>query len=101
MPAISPEFLTADAERRSATEFPVGYHHIHPDVSVNYQMNRWLTWMGADSGAALEELRSVAPRISRGTSSQGAVLHPRGRVFHAARHPGEGACAAEVRAAHA
>ena len=43
--------------------FPVGYHQIHPDVSVNFQMNRWLTWMGPQSTSALEEMRSVAPRI--------------------------------------
>ena len=44
-------------------EFPVGYHQIHPDVSINFQMNRWLTWMGPQGASALEEMRSVAPLI--------------------------------------
>ena len=27
--------------------FPWGYHQIHPDVSMNFQMNRWFGWVGA------------------------------------------------------
>ena len=48
---------------QTAGDFPVGYHQIHPDVSINFQMNRWLTWMGKESASALAEMRSVAPRI--------------------------------------
>jgi pimeloyl-ACP methyl ester carboxylesterase len=53
----------SDAERAARPHFPVGYHHIHPNVSVNFQMNRWMNWMGAQSASALDEMRSVAPRI--------------------------------------
>ena len=41
---------------------PIGYHAIHPDVSLNFQMNRWFGWVG-DMGM-LDEMRSVAPRIT-------------------------------------
>ncbi len=26
--------------------FPVGYHSLHPDARINFQMNRWLGWVG-------------------------------------------------------
>ena len=26
--------------------FPVGYHSLHPDVSMNFQMNRWYSCVG-------------------------------------------------------
>ena len=41
--------------------FPRGYHQIHPDVSMNFQMNRWYGWVGEPD--MLEEMRLVAPRI--------------------------------------
>lgn len=41
--------------------FPVGYHAIHPDVSLNFQMNRWFNWVGDVS--MLDEMRAAAPRI--------------------------------------
>ena len=47
---------------------PIGYHAIHPDVSLNFQMNRWFSWVG-DVGM-LEEMRSVAPRIATYTDWQ-------------------------------
>jgi pimeloyl-ACP methyl ester carboxylesterase len=42
--------------------FPVGYHSLHPDVSMNFQMNRWFGWVGEPE--MLEEMRMVAPRIA-------------------------------------
>ena len=30
----------------AALKFPVGYHDLHPDVSMNFQMNRWFGWVG-------------------------------------------------------
>ena len=40
--------------------FPVGYYDdLHPDVSLNYQMNRFST----GEPAMLDEIRTVAPRI--------------------------------------
>ena len=41
---------------------PVGYHAIHPDASLNFQMNRWFSWVG--EMGMLEEMRTVAPRIA-------------------------------------
>jgi alpha-beta hydrolase superfamily lysophospholipase len=44
---------------RAPTNFAVGYHQIHPDVSLNYQMNRFST--GAQDMIA--EMLQVAPKI--------------------------------------
>src|SRR5262249_16512978 len=47
-------------EREQApAAFAVGYHQIHPDVSLNYQMNRFST--GAPDMIA--EMRAVGPKI--------------------------------------
>ena len=42
--------------------FPVGYYDLHPDVSLNFQMNRWFNWVGDE--AMLDEMRAVAPLIN-------------------------------------
>ena len=44
------------------TLFPVGFHQLHPNVSMNFQMNRWYSWVGEE--AMLDEMRAVAPRIA-------------------------------------
>lgn len=44
-----------------AYRFPVGYEAIHPDVSINFQMNRFYTYVGEQR--MLAELREAAPRI--------------------------------------
>ena len=41
--------------------FPVGYYALYPDVSLNFQMNRWYNWVGDDQ--MLSEMRAVAPQI--------------------------------------
>jgi alpha-beta hydrolase superfamily lysophospholipase len=41
------------------TGFAVGYHDIHPDVSLNFQLNRF----SDGSSEMLEAMRSVSPRI--------------------------------------
>ncbi len=41
-------------------QFPVGYHDIHPDVSLNYQVNRFST----GRPEAVARMREVARRIS-------------------------------------
>lgn len=46
----------------TATPFPIGYYHLHPDVSMNFQMNRWFSWVGEEG--MLDEMRSIAPRIA-------------------------------------
>ena len=42
--------------------FPIGYHSLHPDVSMNFQMNRWYSWVG--ESAMLDEMRIAAPQIA-------------------------------------
>jgi pimeloyl-ACP methyl ester carboxylesterase len=42
-------------------KFPIGYHDLHPDTSLNFQMNRWYNWVGDDQ--MLIEMRAVVPRI--------------------------------------
>jgi pimeloyl-ACP methyl ester carboxylesterase len=42
-------------------QFHVGYYdHLHPDPSINFQMNRWISFLGI---SALEELQGIAPRL--------------------------------------
>lgn len=45
----------------AAMTFPVGYHDLHPDVSMNFQMNRWFGWVGEPD--MLEEMRAASARI--------------------------------------
>jgi pimeloyl-ACP methyl ester carboxylesterase len=42
--------------------FPIGYHSLHPDATMNFQMNRWFGWVG--EMGMLEEMRTAAPRIA-------------------------------------
>ena len=37
--------------------FPVGYHDLHPDISINFQLNRFYNWVGDDS--MLTEMRET------------------------------------------
>src|SRR5579859_7692105 len=46
----------------TAMTFPVGYHQLHPDISLNFQMNRWFGWVG--EGEMLDEMRSAGARIA-------------------------------------
>lgn len=45
--------------------FPIGFHQLHPDVSMNFQMNRWYSWVG--EAEMLDEMRGAAPRIANYT----------------------------------
>ncbi len=47
---------------RTPVAFPIGYHSLHPNVSMNFQMNRWYGCVGEPE--MLEEMRTVAPQIS-------------------------------------
>ncbi|HTZ14065.1 MAG TPA: hypothetical protein VMC78_10665, partial [Mycobacterium sp.] len=40
---------------------PIGYHQFHPDVSVNFQCNRWVQWIGP---SAIDEVSEVAARAN-------------------------------------
>ena len=42
--------------------FPIGYHSLHPNASMNFQMNRWFGGVGEPD--MLEEMRMAAPRIA-------------------------------------
>jgi pimeloyl-ACP methyl ester carboxylesterase len=42
--------------------FPVGFHQLHPDISMNFQMNRWYSWVGEPG--MLDEMRDAAARIA-------------------------------------
>ena len=44
------------------TIFPVGFHDLHPNASMNFQMNRWFSWVGEEG--MLDEMRAAAPRIA-------------------------------------
>jgi pimeloyl-ACP methyl ester carboxylesterase len=41
--------------------FPVGYYDLHPDASINFQMNRFFNW--SNDLEMLNEMREVAPKI--------------------------------------
>ena len=42
--------------------FPIGFYQFHPNASMNFQMNRWYSWVGEK--AMLDDLRAAAPRIA-------------------------------------
>ena len=42
--------------------FPVGYYHLHPDLTLNFQLNRFWNWVGESQ--MLDELRRVAPGLT-------------------------------------
>ena len=42
-------------------QFHVGYYdYLHPDPSINFQMNRWISCLGT---SALEDMQGIAPRL--------------------------------------
>jgi pimeloyl-ACP methyl ester carboxylesterase len=43
------------------SRFPVGYFPLHPNISLNFEMNRFWGWCGEKQ--MLEELKAAAPRI--------------------------------------
>ena len=44
------------------TTFSIGFHQLHPDVSMNFQMNRWFSGVGEKT--MLDDMRNIAPRIA-------------------------------------
>jgi hypothetical protein len=63
--AMQTENMNLKPARNSTTidvpGFPVGYYQLHPDTSLNWQMNRFYNWANDDS--MLSEMRTVAPSI--------------------------------------
>ena len=51
VPIAAPDVLTG----------PTGYHPLHPDVSVNFQLNRWLSAMTPRALADVAEVAARAP----------------------------------------
>ena len=45
--------------------FPVGYHDLHPDISINFQLNRFYGWVGDDS--MLTEMRETLAGVKEAT----------------------------------
>jgi hypothetical protein len=45
-----------------AISFPVGYHDLHPNVSINFQLNRFYGWVGDDS--MLTEMRDAVAGVN-------------------------------------
>jgi len=43
------------------SRFPVGYYELHPNISLNFQMNRYWNWVGEKQ--MLDELRAAGTRI--------------------------------------
>ena len=52
----------ATAPASPAISFPVGYHDLHPDISINFQLNRFYGWVGDDS--MLTEMREAAAGLA-------------------------------------
>jgi alpha-beta hydrolase superfamily lysophospholipase len=50
------------SDQEIISRFPVGYYPLHPNVSLNFQLNRFCGWVGEEQ--ILEELQTVAPRIA-------------------------------------
>ena len=44
------------------SRFPVGYYALHPNVSLNFQMNRFWNWVGDQQ--MLDELQEAGTRIA-------------------------------------
>jgi alpha-beta hydrolase superfamily lysophospholipase len=50
------------SDQEIISRFPVGYYQLHPNVSLNFQMNRFWDWVGEEQ--MLDELRAAGPRIA-------------------------------------
>ena len=53
--------MDASAPRLDCTgaTAPIGYRRLHPDISVNFQCNRWVQWIGP---SAIDEVAELATR---------------------------------------
>src|ERR1700691_225745 len=41
--------------------FPVGYHDLHPDISISFQLNRFYGWVG--DASMLTEMREATAGV--------------------------------------
>ena len=51
----------SDSDQEVIGRFPVGYYPLHPNVSLNFQMNRFWNWVGDQQ--MLDELKAAGARI--------------------------------------
>jgi alpha/beta hydrolase fold len=54
-----------------ANPFPVGTYRLHEDVSINFQLHRWIAWTDGD---ALDDIVRVAPRLTDYTTNRRLFL---------------------------
>jgi pimeloyl-ACP methyl ester carboxylesterase len=60
MAALDPKVGNDTAsQQHHAPSFPIGYYQIHPDYSLNYQMNRFMT----GEQRMIDQMLDVAPKI--------------------------------------
>ena len=59
--------------------FLVGYYTLHNDISINFQMICFDNWVGDPT--MLDEMRSVAPRITTYDDLKREISRPGGRLF--------------------
>jgi alpha-beta hydrolase superfamily lysophospholipase len=52
----------AVSDEKMLSRFPVGYYSLHPNVSLNFQLNRFYGWTNDEQ--MLDEMRAAAPRIA-------------------------------------
>jgi alpha-beta hydrolase superfamily lysophospholipase len=50
------------SDQEIISRFPVGYYQLHPNVALNFQLNRFWEWVGEEQ--MLTELRAAAPHIA-------------------------------------
>ena len=60
------------SDQEIVSRFPVGYHALHPNPVLNFQMNRFWGWIGEQQ--MLDELRAAAPRIASFADWVGEML---------------------------
>ena len=75
----SPAVTRAVDHERARPAFHVGYEQFHPDVSLNFQLNRWVQWLGDD--AVLADMQTVAPRIKDYADWKREFLHLAGHAL--------------------
>ena len=66
--------------------FPRGYHQIHPDVSMNFQMNRWYGWVGENESSGTVFSPRILPMnaVLKPQSDIAAMMQGMGRHARAA-----------------
>ena len=94
----------------------VGYHHFHDDLSLNFQCNRWVQWLGPSAIPEVTELAArcdtypewidgflgLAEAARKADRPIGVrVLRPGRRVLHAPRRSAQARCQNSLRADHA